>query len=494
MSTVVVWGMTVGGGGGTPTLSSSLGAWGIEKPQLHFRNMDDDEFTFEIKQNALLATYLIYGETVNLVKFVNGVANPWFQGTVSKITIEGNVKSEVVKYVVSGPWHQLKRTLWQAASQCYNPTTCALQSLKMTKVVLFQDPITGLAITTGQQISNLINYAESIGTPIGIGITPAFINVPFEETRDLLISDAIRRCMQWTPDGVGWFNYSSGVPTFNAQQRALLSSVTLDLALENLISSFALTPRSDLVPTGVRFNYVGSAYCNVEVPTGCADPSTGIINTGAQKLSQAPVQVQTITQDAIALPDIPGGIIGTIDLQQLTATTSENPPIGLAAQYYDSLVTVFWEGTVTTHEQECSGSLRPGLVLNLLNGQGAWATMATPIQQVTEDLYDGITTATLGTPQHLSPQTFAWLVNQTARRGLVVSGLSAVNTPGSSGTNCSQGVSPETQKLLNKVQGSAKAVGNAAGIPSAGFAVTPVGVCEGGMASSLNVYTQPGSH
>ena len=33
--------------------------------------------------------------------------------------------------------------------------------------------------------------------------------MPLDETRDLTLADAIRRCMQWTPDGVTWFNDDS---------------------------------------------------------------------------------------------------------------------------------------------------------------------------------------------------------------------------------------------------------------------------------------------
>lgn len=491
-----VWGMLVGGGGNTSSISNSFASWGIEKPFFRFRNMDDDEFTFEIKQNALIGTYLIYGESVQVNKFVNGTPIPWFQGIVTKIEIVGTPKMETVKYVCSGPWYQLKRTMWQAMSQAYNPTTCALVPLNLTKVVLFQDPVTGAPITTGQQILNLITAAEVAGIGIGIGTTPAFINVPFEETRDLTLSDAIRRCMQWTPDGVGWFNYSGGVPVFNAQQRAFLTPVSLDLSTENLVVDFNFHARYDMVPSGVKFNYIGSAFCNVQVPNGCADPTTGIVNTtGITILSQDKVQVQTITQDIAGATEIFGAIIGSIDLQQLTATTSENPPIGLAAQYFASLLTPFWEGSITTHELECSGTLRPGLQLNVVNGQPAWATMGTPIQEVTEDLYNGITTATTGTPQHLTPQNFAWLINMTARRSLVISGLSAVTAAqnGAGGSNCAAGVSPETQKLLNKVGGSSsptnQALGNTGGLPK-GFASTPIAVCEGGMAASLNVLAQ----
>ena len=471
----------------TGTNTNSLTGWGLVNPQVSFRSLDDDELTFETKGLVTNAQQFYFGDSVTL--YQNGVV--WFQGTVSRVDFLGETETEVVRYVVSGPWWLLKRTLWEVPCECYSAVGCALQSLSMTKVVLFMDPTTGAAITTGQQISNIITYAESIGISLVGGTLPSFVSVPSEETRDLTLADVIRRCMQWTPDGVSWFGYASGVPVFNAQQRAFLSTVTLDLGQQNLVSKFSLRPRNDLVPSGVRFNYVGSAYCNVIVPNGCADPSTGVVNTsGVPIVSQHPVQVTTITQDASGLPDLPGGLIGTVDLAQLTALTSEAAPVGLAGQYYLSLLTPFWDGSLTTHEQECSGSLRPGLVLNLLNGQTAWATMNAQIQEVRETLYTGETTATFGLPGHLMPQNFATFIQMTRRRPLVTSGFAAVNFPGTGGANCLKGISAETAKLINKLGGSPTAAGAAIG--AAGMKVAlptcQIVVCVNGNAENLSVY------
>ena len=502
MATVTVWTMKIGGSasGSLPAQTNTLAGFGIDRPQCRFRSQDDDEFTFEMKQSATVLPGLGYGEAITLYKTVNGAVTKWFVGTISKITTIGNPKNEVVRYVASGPWYQFKRTMWQVSSQCYAPSVggapCVLQGIKMTKVVLFQDPVSGAAITTGQQITNIISYAQTLGIAVAAGILPSFINVPFEETRDLTLADVIRRCLQWTPDGVTWLNYNAGTPTFNAQQRASLSGVTLDINAENLIAGLELTPRYDLVAAGVRFNYVGISSCNIEVPNGCVDPSTGILNTGAEKLSQDPVTVQTISQDngGQSADQVPGCLIGTVDLQQLTGTTTENPPNGLALQYYTSLLSPFVEGTVTTHEQECSGTLRPGKVLNLTNGQTLWASMNTPIQEVTENLYTGETEAKVGIAKHVSPMTFAYLVNMTARRPLVVSGLSAVNTPGSGGNSCPQGISPETQKLLNKLAGAnssaAQAINNGGNGNSIGrsLPIVTIAVCSGGQLKNQEVY------
>lgn len=492
MSAPAVWNLVVGRAGFPGYQAGSLGSFGIETPMCTFRSMDDDEFTFDIKQPATSDPTFAWGLPVALYKVAAGVTTCWFIGTITKQTIVASGETETVKYVCSGPWWQLKRTLWQPLCNAYNPLTCALFPIPLSKVVLFQDPTTGAPISTGQQINNVIAYARTVGIAAAIGTIPSFVTPPLEETRDILLSDAIRRCMQWTPDGVTWFNYSSGAAVFNAANRALLAGVTLNLGLTNLVTEINLVERNDLVPVGVLFNYIGIAFCNVPVPNGCADPSTGIVNTsGISKLSQSPVQVQTVTQDTVGIPTLPGGIIGSIDLTQLTPTTTEPAPTGLAAAYFLSLITPTWDGSVTTHEQDCSGILRPGLVLNLSNGDASWATMNAQIQEVREDLYRGETVCSVGTPGHLAPQNFATLIQMTRRRALVPSsGLAAVNTPGSlNGTACQQGVDPKVQKIVNGIGGNPQTTVAALNKGFSGVLGTcGISVCEGGTLSNITVY------
>ena len=122
---------------------------------------------------------------------------------------------------------------------------------------------------------------------------------------------------------------------------------------------------------GVLFNYVGFAFCNVLVPNGCVDPSNGVLNTGAAKLSQGKVQVTTVTQDIAGAQGIAGVLVASIDLatQASTATTSIIlPRWSSLGSFRFRLITPIWDGSITTHEQECSGTPRgPGSFLNLIN-------------------------------------------------------------------------------------------------------------------------------
>jgi hypothetical protein len=129
--------------------------------------------------------------------------------------------------------------------------------------------------------------------------------------------------------------------------------------------------------------------------TAVANPTTGQL-------------YNSITRDiAGAGSSQPGCVVATFELTGQGGGTPEVPPLGLAAKFFNSLYTyLYWQGTIRLHEAECGGVLRPGRMLNLLNGAAAWASMNTPIQVVTEDLDSGVTEAEFGPPEHLGPQDF----------------------------------------------------------------------------------------
>lgn len=492
--TTVAWSMSVNG-----LNRQSLSAWSIKGPKVTFRSLDNDDFIFSREENILTSPAFAFGDKIILYR--NAVI--WFQGIVAQQIQVGSGQLSEVHYLVRGPWWQMSRVVWQANTQFYDPNSCQPVTVKQTKAILFQDPTTGDAITTGQQITNAVDYClTGLALPILIvaGTVPPFISVPMEEVRDIMVTDIIRRCMQWTPDGVSWIDYTSATPVFNCQERIFLSTVTIDISQKNLVSKLELFARDDLVPTGVRFNYIGFAFCNVQVPNGCADPSTGIQNTSGHTVtSKNPVQVSTLTQDVAGIPDAAGGLIGTIDLTQLTATTSETAPLGMAGEYYLSLITPTWEGSITTQQQECTGILRPGLVLNLSNGNPAWATMDAQIQEVSEELYNGITECKFGPPNHLLPQDFVNLLQLTRRRPLITDVFAAVAPAGNGagGPNCVQGINPSTNNAANSANGNG--AGIAANLNNSGngnnlgnsLNTCELEVCQGGQLSPLKVYCPP---
>ena len=74
----------------------------------------------------------------------------------------------------------------------------------------------------------------------------------------------------------------------------------------------------------------------------------------------------------------------------------ESIPEGLAAALYAAWGQLQYDGKFVLLEDECTSQVRPGHVLNLTGGVGAWASMRALIQSVTEEIDQGKTTITFG--------------------------------------------------------------------------------------------------
>jgi hypothetical protein len=373
-----VWTLQAGG------TTQSLAAWGIRNAHLTFRSLDVDELTFNIPTADIYGADLFsYGETLTLFK--NSVR--WFTGTVSKTPASGSPGTEQHGYIVSGPWWLLQRIIYQQYALMQNATFSCLTSQLTTRVTLGQDQW-GNLISANQQIFNISVYALYKGTNFfALSTIPSLTNFPLEECRDITCAEAIKRCLRWTPDATTWFDYSGALPLLLVSQRPYSGLIVLDLAQKNLIESFdGITPRYDLRPPGVEFDYI----------TALTNPATG------QLYNQVTRDIAGAGSSQI------GCIVATFDLTQGGGGGSpQTAPVGLAGKFWASLYTyLYWEGSIRLHESECGGLLRPGRSLNLIGGNSAWANMQTPIQVVTEDLDHGVTEATFGAPEHLGPQDF----------------------------------------------------------------------------------------
>lgn len=267
----------------------------------------------------------------------------------------------------------------------------------------------------------------------------AGVSAPFEIAQDLTIADVIRRGMQLSPDAVGWFDYLTVRPTFNCSPRSGLESRGLSVGIPgSIVQDFDVTSRDDLLPTGVRFNYLGVKSCpKAPAAAGCSQPVGG----GGDYLAT------TVQKDEVGLPDQPGGLISTITLAQTDPGVNEPVPTGLAALYWASLKPVNFSGSVTIREVAPSGQVRVRNTLNLTNANGAWAAMNATVQQIDEELMTGTTKITIGPPGHLSSQDFVTLIQFARRRPLVTNSFPATRAPGTTMTpNCNAGLDADSKK------------------------------------------------
>lgn len=360
-----------------------LRSWGIRWPQLTFQDLDVDEMTFAIARSSVLAEPTFPADA-DLVLWRNDVR--WFSGRVLRPAANGSSRTEVDTYRVVGPWHRLGRVTYQQkwcvnGVQVFTPRVCLGQNQW------------GQVITIGAQIREILNYAIGKGVTVANGTLPVFLKAWIDEDRDLTCVGAIHRVLRHVPDQVGWMSYATAVPVFNVAKHEDLAAVTLDATAGDQLFDFSgLAPRHDMVPSGVTFIYQSSEV----------DEESGRTKT-------------TLTTDSAGVSGGEGAIVALIELAQKGQDAFETPPAGLAAAYFNALQTAKYEGTIRILEEECTGALRPGKVVNISNGRAGWAAMRAVVQVVTEDLATGETTAKLGAPGHLGPQHFVQQ-QQIARR------------------------------------------------------------------------------
>jgi SpoU rRNA methylase family enzyme len=88
--------------------------------------------------------------------------------------------------------------------------------------------------------------------------------------------------------------------------------------------------------------------------------------------------------------------------KQLTSATDAEPvPIGLAEALYAAVSVLQYDGALELTEEECSGSVSPGQLLNLSGGRPEWAAMEAQVQRVEEQVATGVTQITVGPAKHL---------------------------------------------------------------------------------------------
>lgn len=97
-------------------------------------------------------------------------------------------------------------------------------------------------------------------------------------------------------------------------------------------------------------------------------------------------------------------------------TPGEAVPAGLAQVLYDALNPLVFDGKLSIVEQDCSGALAMGATLNLTGGAAAWAGMNAMVQEITEDVEAGTTSASFGPAKHLGVDDLIELLRVNRQR------------------------------------------------------------------------------
>lgn len=363
--------------------------WGVEGLVLTRRNLEVDELAFRIPgANIFEACPFAYGEQLDL--FRGDVR--YFTGTVQPPAVngDGNTGRESWYITVSGPWLQLQQITYQQLRALKNDDFSGVVGRYTPQVVLGQDEW-GRKRSTDYQISQIAAYALSQASGVFVlsavddGVIP-----PITDARNISCAAAIRRQLEWTPDAAAWFDYSAEpTPLLYIRRRGGMATVSIDLADTPLLGLSSLRRRDDMVPAGVVFTF-------------------STLEENALDGKYYP----RFTDQIAGLSSGAGIVFASFTLANQGTDQAEEIPAGLAAAYYASLLTPYWEGSLQHLDPsgECTGFARPGQLLNILSGNVDWATMAAVINQVTEDIDHGVTTISLGLPPTLGADDFRELM------------------------------------------------------------------------------------
>lgn len=216
------------------------------------KNLLTDKVIFDIPKHSLLEQST-FEPNSTIAIFHDNIK--WFEGVVTQIPLYCSHDQETDKYELSGAWWYLENLIYQQAwKEPVDPTDTSsdLYDVYKSRVILGQD-ISGKSITIGEQISDVIQYANACGAKIAAENISLPVNIPLDECKDLSCAEIIRRLLRWIPDTIAMIDYSMDIPVINFKRRQQLETITIDL--QQQITSLTIQPRYDLQVSSVILTF-----------------------------------------------------------------------------------------------------------------------------------------------------------------------------------------------------------------------------------------------
>jgi len=426
---------TISRNGGAAT---TLAAWGIEAITLNLKSFDTDELVFVIKkQDALSAATFVYGDTVALVD-PSGVTR--FQGKIRVDVTNASAESERVTYTAWNVWDDLKTTIYQQTRALTSTTDwITLFNKPTTQVVLFRDPDyqslgSWQKWTVHQQINDVLTFAQANGCALSFdlsGISGANDQQsPWSEATDISCAAVLRRCQSPMADLSGYFDYTTTPPTLRCVRRSSMGTNALDLLDATKVTKIdRLRQLNDMVPPGVVFIFVTSAV----------NPATG-------------KTYDIITTSSAGATSGPRVVVNTINLTQLENDSSfYTVPLALktrnmAQDYFATLAVPWFEGQITTKQQEVDNTWHPAMIATFTHGRADWAATGAVVQLVSLEPLSGTITVRFGPPPMLGAAD--WVKAQIAGQFLRQGAPASTGTSGASPDGSSPSLGGTTETLI----------------------------------------------
>lgn len=444
----------------------------------------------------------------------------WFYGRAEDAEGFATGRNAGLAYTISGPWWWLAnmgfRQVWKVRPNPFEPALAD----QFSSYCLLGSKVDGTQQTIKDQIAEALNYAIGQDAPLAFDIDGlSTIFPPIRDVWNAPVADVIKKMIEWAPDIVSWFDYSTDpYPTLRMRRRENQAEVLLNLKASMKADGYKISERkvrarNDLKVPGVVIYYIrtdsnnGSVYSVIneeKYPPGITgrEPKALVaaINLEGANITYAQVTIECPTIDAqsanwwklhdahlqspsiVGLSITPnsatytdengdaveplareligtwspwmGGSVQRINVRALASwtergdngavitvverpivtsiiatnlasgtynsapsgVTGEPQPIGLAEALYKAASVLHYEGRVVLKEEQCSGRVSVGSVLNLDNGRTPWKTMRAQVQEVVEEIDTGTTTVVFGPPQHLGPSDYIELLRATHNR------------------------------------------------------------------------------
>lgn len=223
----------------------TLAEWRVNGVSLRRQNLAGDLLTFTAPRSGVEAQLCDYGDTVALYD-ADGVC--WFKGTNQTIPDTISAAAKYQSYTIASPWRYLVENIFQ--QPWYNGT-------------VYTDHIL-LIGTIGGNIKAVLDYALSNDATlfqyIEAELTALSALPPTNEFTEKTCAQVIIEQLNFAPDTVVWFDYSTTPPTLRFAQRGSLTAVNARLASYNdvtmpIVSNVQLTARPDLQLPSVKLNF-----------------------------------------------------------------------------------------------------------------------------------------------------------------------------------------------------------------------------------------------
>lgn len=111
-------------------------------------------------------------------------------------------------------------------------------------------------LDSGQQITEILNYAISRGAPIAIGTISPDLDLPIDAVQNITCHEALVKMWRWSPDAMFvWDESTTPYPTLSVLRHADLSALTVDLDAGGLVEDIHIQPRQDLKRSYVHLQF-----------------------------------------------------------------------------------------------------------------------------------------------------------------------------------------------------------------------------------------------